>query len=915
MNDSIKFSDFLESNDTLNTVLRKLNYNNRLINEYLANNNNLHKELINISSDHQTLFTLLDGHYDNTLANALKVVLNGNVIDSSYIKYNSNNTFTINTLGIVTTDILEVYYVPIERVPTDSIKEMISNYNQVTSKLDSLNSLVNSINDTFNNDLPTDLQSIRTLIPTLENYNDKLQSLSSGLADKVSIETFNSELANSISTGLDEANKSTEYLPNYYFTNYSNKTITEHKVVDSTGTINSGYILKSFVNTDDKVIYQEGITDGRVLLRRSYPQVDKDSTNRIVSDAVSYLTGISVIPDTNEVNLTNIELYVSAMSNSKILALVDNKSNWINSNRVINDRNSILGISSNSTTNSDLVNLMTIMRNDISTLSLISDDTTNRWITWSEVGGTPSSTTSTNDSSFYPISNLIESSTISNNTAFSSSSSDDSTVSSPYAFTTDYIKVLPDNDITIVNYTNDPIIIQYCFFENDKSIYSRKNDTSIAGNSSLVIRTNIDTNHIRLSANLNKGIYDKNLGIFLGDNYTKSWIPSMDSVLQVANQYTDIKSASTLKGTIDDTKLKGGNLSLTLQETLPEVENEITKLNLNSVVVPVKVNVNDAADSKPELDNTQLSNQISLMNSIHNDLPNVKIIVKAYPWIQNGGKAASEWEPSDTSAWKNYYETAIVTLAGSIPSYVSGLCIGTCLSHMEILNDYWSRIVLSIKNNFSGTTMYETNWWETYDTPSNTQFLAKLESNLFGLVDVISISSYFKVTNKDNPNVEELKSNLMNTPINSQNIISEITKLHNRWNKPIILGTLGILPYSKAASHPAQFTKNSSDTNSETIQSSWYEAWKESLETFDWFNGLVLSSIADNSNPYSLLTNSTKEYISNSNFVYKVVNGSAGETTTRPAGVSTGYQYFDTTLEKPVWYTGQHWVDSEGETV
>lgn len=42
---------------------------------------------------------------------------------------------------------------------------------------------------------------------------------------------------------------------------------------------------------------------------------------------------------------------------------------------------------------------------------------------------------------------------------------------------------------------------------------------------------------------------------------------------------------------------------------------------------------------------------------------------------------------------------------------------------------------------------------------------------------------------------------------------------------------------------------------------------------------------------------------------------SMGATTDRPTGQVTGYQYFDTTLNKPIWYTGTVWVDATGTTV
>lgn len=47
----------------------------------------------------------------------------------------------------------------------------------------------------------------------------------------------------------------------------------------------------------------------------------------------------------------------------------------------------------------------------------------------------------------------------------------------------------------------------------------------------------------------------------------------------------------------------------------------------------------------------------------------------------------------------------------------------------------------------------------------------------------------------------------------------------------------------------------------------------------------------------------------------KVLHLSTGDTASRPTGISAGYQYFDTSLNKPIWYTGNNWVDATGTTV
>ena len=41
----------------------------------------------------------------------------------------------------------------------------------------------------------------------------------------------------------------------------------------------------------------------------------------------------------------------------------------------------------------------------------------------------------------------------------------------------------------------------------------------------------------------------------------------------------------------------------------------------------------------------------------------------------------------------------------------------------------------------------------------------------------------------------------------------------------------------------------------------------------------------------------------------------SGSSAARPSGLSAGYPYFDTTLNKPIWYNGTTWVDANGLTV
>jgi len=60
---------------------------------------------------------------------------------------------------------------------------------------------------------------------------------------------------------------------------------------------------------------------------------------------------------------------------------------------------------------------------------------------------------------------------------------------------------------------------------------------------------------------------------------------------------------------------------------------------------------------------------------------------------------------------------------------------------------------------------------------------------------------------------------------------------------------------------------------------------------------------------------------SKNKFVFSRIGGNtlrdskSGASLNRPSKAPIGYMYFDTTLSKPIWYTGSKWVNSEGTAV
>ena len=68
----------------------------------------------------------------------------------------------------------------------------------------------------------------------------------------------------------------------------------------------------------------------------------------------------------------------------------------------------------------------------------------------------------------------------------------------------------------------------------------------------------------------------------------------------------------------------------------------------------------------------------------------------------------------------------------------------------------------------------------------------------------------------------------------------------------------------------------------------------------------------------SLVTNNIGNSLSNVYYWGALSKGQQilyGDTASRPLITSIGIQYFDTTINKPIWHNGSAWVDSLGATV
>lgn len=187
----------------------------------------------------------------------------------------------------------------------------------------------------------------------------------------------------------------------------------------------------------------------------------------------------------------------------------------------------------------------------------------------------------------------------------------------------------------------------------------------------------------------------------------------------------------------------------------------------------------------------------------------------------------------------------------------------------------WKSLIADVRKVYSGNIIYRTNKWitATWEPSLTTQYQKNKRDNpIWGMVDIISIACYFEVTDTKNPSVDELTSGIRNVPYLSrgQNIFDEIKQIHDKWNKPIMFGELGIPPFDGSASHPYDAVMTDGEKKSDSIQSNWFEAWYKVFAPQEWFLGFSIFCVADESSNYNINNKKTASFLNNLNF-YKAV--------------------------------------------
>lgn len=296
-------------------------------------------------------------------------------------------------------------------------------------------------------------------------------------------------------------------------------------------------------------------------------------------------------------------------------------------------------------------------------------------------------------------------------------------------------------------------------------------------------------------------------------------------------------------------KIKSGNLSTdyTIKDTLSDIK----KLNLNTVNVPVVINIDNLSSDNMKVDKTSEEKAVTLIKSLK--AKNINIILEPYPWIKNGTLSETDWKPADINTFFLNWKTKVLrTLIDDIanPYNVNALVVGSNYNQIEYAEGYWCDTIDYVRETYKGLVTYKTNRWDTAigDKASQDAYQLKLNNSLFSKVDFISVAAYFELTDNAANSVENLVSSIHSTQTNNrkQNVEQELKNFYNKWKKPIFFGELGFPRRNGASIHP--WDPNPTNVPNDLEQANCFAAYKEVFENQDWVMGFSVFAIGQHGN-------------------------------------------------------------------
>ena len=296
------------------------------------------------------------------------------------------------------------------------------------------------------------------------------------------------------------------------------------------------------------------------------------------------------------------------------------------------------------------------------------------------------------------------------------------------------------------------------------------------------------------------------------------------------------------------TKIKSANLSTDYK--IDEVIKEVDKFQLNTLNVPVVINITSRTSKNMVVNKESEKRSIELIKKLKGK--KINIILEPYPWIENGSIGETAWKPNNINDFfYNWTHNVLKILIDevAVPSHVDSLNIGTSFVYMESDEKHMCDMVDYVRKYYKGLVTYRTNFCVTavWKPELNVEYEKKLNNKMFSKLDFISIASYFELTGNATNTVDNLVAALESTQRfdRKQNVKKEIKNFYDKWKKPIFFGELGFPKTTMDSVEPHNPQYSSVMNNQE--QANCFEAYRRVFENESWNLGFSVFAIGENS--------------------------------------------------------------------
>ncbi|KAB2952391.1 hypothetical protein F9B85_09560 [Heliorestis acidaminivorans] len=291
-------------------------------------------------------------------------------------------------------------------------------------------------------------------------------------------------------------------------------------------------------------------------------------------------------------------------------------------------------------------------------------------------------------------------------------------------------------------------------------------------------------------------------------------------------------------------KIKSGNLLPHLMDDITIPLENVKKLQLNTLNVPLRVDVPDPYQAKMSL-------HPQAFEYVQNNLPRLRqmgvdLFLEPFPWVQQGELAETAWNPDDVDSWFEQWGSICLQAAHFAQSHgIEKLVISDGIHHLEPYPDQWIKLIKEIRLIYRGQITYRTQWWySAWHSPWTIfKFYRKLQNPLFGHLDFISISAYFELTNSNAPGEKALIDSWYRSTrqFRQQPIVEQVQMLQKRWQKPIFFGEVGYV--DRAGTNQKPWSVQPSDIINEQEQADCFSAFFRVFWHHSWFLGASVFQI------------------------------------------------------------------------